>query len=105
AIADAGMLRHRKYMRRMGVLDRLAGERALNISVDESARGEATFARLVDIGGRLRDEDGAEALVLGCAGMARHRRPLETELGIPVIDPVQAAVAMALGYVSSNVAI
>jgi allantoin racemase len=31
--------------------------------------------------------------------MARHRRPLEDALGIPVIDPTQAAVAMALTVV------
>ena len=36
---------------------------------------------------------------MGCAGMARHRRTLEDELGIPVIDPTQAAVAMAIGAV------
>jgi Asp/Glu/hydantoin racemase len=36
---------------------------------------------------------------MGCAGMARHRRPLEEALGIPVIDPTQAAVTMALGTV------
>ena len=42
---------------------------------------------------------GAGAVVLGCAGMSGHRRRLEEELGIRVIDPTQAAVAMALGAV------
>jgi len=37
--------------------------------------------------------------VMGCAGMARHRHQLEQALGIPVIDPTQAAVTMALGTV------
>lgn len=90
--------RHRLYVRRMGILDRVAGERALNMSVDETARGTGTFTRLVEVSGALMD-DGAEALVLGCAGMALHRAPLEERLGIPVIDPTQAAVAMALGAV------
>jgi Asp/Glu/hydantoin racemase len=97
-ISSASERRHRLYMRRMGVLDRIAGERALNMSVDETARGTGTFARLVEVGGALV-EDGAEALVLGCAGMAVHRAPLEERLGLPVIDPTQAAVAMALGAV------
>lgn len=97
AIADPGVARHRRYMRRMGVLDRLAGERALNMSVDESARGAGTFDRLVEVGTALKDTDGADVLILGCAGMAKHRIPLEAALGIPVIDPTQAAVAMALG--------
>lgn len=98
AIREASILRHRRHMRRMGVIDRMAGERALDLSVDESARGEGTFARLVDVGASLIG-DGAEALILGCAGMARHRAPLEERLGVPVIDPTQAAVAMALGAV------
>lgn len=98
AIADASIARHRRYMRRMGVLDRLAAERPLDMSVDETARGSGTFARLVEVGGQLCRE-GADALVLGCAGMARHRAPLQAELGVPVIEPTQAAVAMALGTV------
>jgi Asp/Glu/hydantoin racemase len=98
AISGASEKRHRLYMRRMGVLGRVAGERALNMTVDESARGSGTFARLQEIGIALIG-DGAEALVLGCAGMAVHRAPLEQDLGIPVIDPTQAAVAMALGTV------
>lgn len=96
AIGEPSILRHRKYMRRMGVLDRLAGERALNMSVDETARGENTFARLTAVGQELIN-DGAQCLILGCAGMAKHREPLEKNLGIPVIDPTQAATAMAYG--------
>jgi Asp/Glu/hydantoin racemase len=98
AIADASVLRHRKYMRRMGVLDRLADERSLDMTVDETARGNRTFDRLVEVGRELI-QDGANCIVLGCAGMARHRKPLEIELGVPVIEPTQAAVAMALGAV------
>lgn len=37
AIAAASEKRHRLYMRRMGVTSRIAGEHALNMSVDESA--------------------------------------------------------------------
>ncbi|MFY0612924.1 MAG: aspartate/glutamate racemase family protein [Hyphomicrobiaceae bacterium] len=98
AITNVSVLRHRKYMRRMGVLDRLAAERPLDMSVDETARGENTYSRLVEVGRQLLD-DGANSIVLGCAGMARHRAPLEAELGVPVIEPTQAAVAMALGAV------
>jgi len=38
------------------------------------------------------DEDHAEAIVLGCAGMADLATTLSTEFGIPVIDGVSAAV-------------
>jgi len=40
---------------------------------------------------------------MGCAGMARHRRPLEAALGVPVIDPTLAAVAMAIGTVQAQI--
>jgi Asp/Glu/hydantoin racemase len=86
------------YLRQMGLLDRFAGERPLEMSVAESA-GSGTLERLVEVGRELAQRDGAEAVILGCAGMARHRRPLEDALGVPVIDPTQAAVTMALGAV------
>lgn len=97
AIKSRSIPRHIRYLRQMGLMDRLAGERPLEMSVAESASGEGTLARMIAIGRELRDEDGAGAIVMGCAGMARHRRPLEDALGIPVIDPTQAAVAMAIG--------
>jgi len=102
AIADASIKRHLRYLRQMGVTERLANERAVNLSVHESATGSQTFERLCEVGTQLRDQDGAETIVLGCAGMAAHRAPLANHLGIPVIDPVQAAVSMAMGAVLLN---
>ena len=98
AISDASVERHRRYLSRMQVLNRLAGEIALNISVDESANGTGTYQRLIEVGYRLV-EMGAGVIILGCAGMSRHRLKLEAELGIPVIDPTQAAVSMAIGTI------
>ena len=40
-------------------------------------------------------EDGAEAVILGCAGMADLTRALSEETGIPVIDGVVAATKLA----------
>jgi len=99
AIKDASVRRHMRYLRQMGLIDRLAGERALDLSVAETASGPNTFTRMVAVGEQLRDIDNADIVVMGCAGMARHRQMLEAELGIPVIDPCQAAVAMAMGAV------
>jgi allantoin racemase len=100
AIGQRSIARHMRYLRQMALIDRLARERPLNMSVAETASGDNTLARMVEVGRRLIDEDGAEAVVMGCAGMARHRRPLEEALGIPVIDPTQAAVTMAIGAIS-----
>jgi len=98
AIGQRSIRRHVRYMRQLGLMDRFAGERPLNMSVAE-ASGEQTLDRMIEVGGELRDKDGADVIVMGCAGMARHRQPLEAALGIPVIDPTQAAVAMAIGTV------
>lgn len=97
AIADASILRHRKYLRRMGVLDRMVAERPLNMSVAETATGTCTFARLQSVSEVLVQEDQADVIVLGCAGLSAHRAKLEAAVGRPVVDPTQAAVAMALG--------
>jgi Asp/Glu/hydantoin racemase len=68
------------------------------MSVAEAA-GEKTLGRMIEVGRALKEEDGAQVVIMGCAGMARHRRPLEDALKIPVIDPTQAAVTTALGTV------
>lgn len=44
---------------------------------------------------KARDQDGAEAVILGCAGMARLCRDLAAETRLPVIDGVHAAVRLA----------
>ncbi|MBO0740303.1 MAG: aspartate/glutamate racemase family protein [Hyphomicrobiaceae bacterium] len=99
AIGQRSIRRHVRYVRQMGLMDRFAGERPLNMSVAEVASGAKTLERMIEVAEELRDKDGADVIVMGCAGMARHRSPLEAALGIPVIDPTQAAVAMAIGAV------
>ena len=97
AIKQRSIQRHIRYLRQMGLMDRLAGERPLEMSVAETASGDSTFGRMLEIGRQLKDQDGATVVIMGCAGMARHRKSLEDQLGIPVIDPTQAAVTMAIG--------
>ena len=100
AILPASIPRHLRSLGAMGVLDRLAGDRALGLGVAELSDPERTGARMIDIGRALRDADGAEVLILGCAGMAQYRATLEQALQIPVIDPCQATVAMAQGRIA-----
>lgn len=99
AIAQRSIRRHLRYLRQLGLLDRLAAERPLEMSVAETASGQDTLERMIAVGRQLRDQDGADVIVMGCAGMARHRGPLQAALGVPVIDPTRAAVAMAIGAV------
>jgi len=96
AILDKSIPRHLRYIRTLGFESRLAGERALGLGVVELSNMSVTYGRLLDTGKKLRDIDGAQAIVLGCAGMARYRNSLEEDLLLPVIDPTQAAVSNAL---------
>ena len=97
SILEGSLPRHRRYLEDLGLAESLAGDRALGLGVTALGQdAEATFARLAEVGAELRDEDGAAAVVLGCTGMAPHRARLEGELGVPVIDPVQAAVEAAI---------
>lgn len=99
AILDASVRRHLRYIRTLGLENRLAGDRALNLGVLD-ASGEAAIERIVAVGRQLRDLDHADVLILGCAGMGQRRSILEEKLGIPVIDPCQAAVQRAAGLLA-----
>jgi Asp/Glu/hydantoin racemase len=96
ALQESSIRRHLRYLRQMGVMERLAGERAAGLSVRESVSGKRTFEKLLKAANQLRDSDQADTIILGCAGMAAHRAKLELVIGIPVIAPVQAAVSMAM---------
>ena len=102
ALQELSIRRHLIYLRQMGVMGRFAKERAVNLSVEECASGAKTFDKLCTVAQQLRDEDKADTVILGCAGMASHRSSLESRIGIPVIDPVEAAVSMAMHTVISK---
>src|SRR5262249_56859216 len=70
AILPASIPRHRRYFAAMGVTDRLAGEVAINVGVIDLADERLTFARLTECAAALRDQHGADVVVMGCAGMA-----------------------------------
>ena len=92
--------RHMRYLGAMGVMDRLAGDEPLELGVQELADETQTFERLKTVGTSLRDGAGADVLILGCAGMTAFRGDLEKPPGVPVIEPCQAATAMAIGRVA-----
>jgi Asp/Glu/hydantoin racemase len=82
----------------MGIAGRLAGERAVGLPVVELADEAKTAQRMIEAGKALA-ADGADAIVMGCAGMAQYRDRVEQACGVPVVEPTQAAVAMAIGRV------
>lgn len=95
AVSDAGIPRHARYWKSLGVADRVAGERAINLRVDQSGDPKIALERLVEAGRALRDEEGADVLLLGCAGMADLLAPLQARLDMKVIEPCGAAAEAA----------
>ncbi len=94
SILESSIPRHARHIEKLGLSSRLAGDRALGLGVAELS-GERVVEAVAAVGRLLRDEDGADALVLGCAGMGQHRPEVEAALGIPVVDPVQAGAVSA----------
>ena len=99
AILPKGVTRHKRYIRQIGLEGRLAGDRAIGVGVTGLSAEEEVESRMTAVGRKLIEEDGADTLIMGCAGMARYRHRLEDTLGVPVIDPSQAAVADAIAAV------
>jgi allantoin racemase len=102
ALSAASVKRHKPIFRRLGVWDRLAGGLPLSISVAEAVSAEGVYPRIREAAVTLRESYGAGAVILGCAGMAKHRRRLQDDTGISIIDPVQAGAMRALGAVLTN---
>ncbi|BCB21235.1 aspartate/glutamate racemase family protein [Bosea sp. ANAM02] len=99
AMLQNSIPRHLRYLGAMGMMDRFASDLPVNLTIQEMADERITLERMIGVGRRLRDTHHADVLVMGCAGMARFREPLERALGIPVVEPTQAAVTMAIGRI------
>jgi Asp/Glu/hydantoin racemase len=91
--------RHLRYIAAMGLGQRLAGDLPVGLGVAELGDARKALTRMIDVGRSLRNDHGADVLVMGCAGMARYRADVEEAVCIPVVEPTQAAVAMAIGRV------
>ncbi|MDQ0512417.1 aspartate/glutamate racemase family protein [Ancylobacter amanitiformis] len=92
-------------LQRYGLDRRCSGVRASDVAVLEledpaSGARERISAEI----GRAIAQDRAEAIVLGCAGMADLARALAREHGVPVIDGVAGAVTLAEALVRVGLA-
>jgi allantoin racemase len=99
AILPRSIPRHLRYVGARGLEARFAGDRPIGLTVAELSDDTRTLSRMIDVGRELRERDGADVLVMGCAGMARYRDRLQDAVGIPVVEPTQAAVGMAVARV------
>lgn len=98
AILEESAVRQRARFAAMGLSDRFVESLPIGLGIleMEAAADDAILSRMIATGGILRDKHKVDALVMGCASFGRFRTALSTALGIPVVEPVRAAVAMAL---------
>jgi len=85
---------------RYGLAARCARVRACEVPVLDLERRDPDTCRRIDaeIAAAMREER-AEAIVLGCAGMADFAGELAARHGLPVVDGVAAAVVLVEGLV------
>jgi Asp/Glu/hydantoin racemase len=99
ALVESSKARHRAALRAMGLEDRLAGEVAMNVSMEALLDPDAARSALIAAGRELASL-GAETIVLGCTGMAHHRAAVARAVGLPVIEPTAAAAVLAIAAVA-----
>jgi allantoin racemase len=95
ALAEASKARHLMALRAIGLEQRLAGEIAMNLSIPQLLEPTSARDALIRTAQALAGQ-GAQAIILGCTGMAHHREAIASACGLPVIDPCQAAAGIAL---------
>jgi allantoin racemase len=79
-----------------GLRARCVAVRAIQLNVlDLEADLDATAAAITAAATRAVLDDGAEVICLGCAGMAGLAERVSAQVGVPVVDGVTAAVALA----------
>jgi allantoin racemase len=91
-------------LQRYGLIARCARVRSSEVAVLELEHpGSDACNRISEEIGRAVAEDRAEAIVLGCAGMADLADTLAKEHGLPVLDGVTCAIGLAEAMVKLRI--
>ena len=83
-----------------GMRERCLNVRACEIPVLELETDPAARKVILEACRDAVDQDGADAVVLGCAGMAQLCADLSAEVGVPVVDGVAAATLLVQSLVT-----
>jgi Asp/Glu/hydantoin racemase len=94
SLGPSSIARHHRYLVELKLDGRLAGDRSIDMTIPQLMASDVVEI-VARAGIRLRDEDGADVVILGCAGLGTYRAAMEAELGLPIVDPVQAGAALA----------
>jgi allantoin racemase len=84
---------------RYGMERHCLGVHACEIPVLELERDSDAFKTIAESCRTALDQDGSDAVVLGCAGMSELCARLSQELGVPVVDGVAAGVLLVQSLV------
>ncbi|MDR7537531.1 MAG: aspartate/glutamate racemase family protein [Armatimonadota bacterium] len=90
---------------RVGLVGKLASVRAVDIPVLELARNrDASIDRMIAMSRRAVQDDGADVLVLGCMSMGflQAHTAIADAIGVPVVNPVVAAVKLLEALVGAG---
>jgi len=81
----------------------MASVRALDLTVTETeSNPELTKARILEVARKAVEEDGAEVIVLGCAGMTGYANDVEEQLGVVVLDPTTVTLKVCEGLIDAG---
>ena len=85
-----------EHVHMRGLAHFLASVRSLDLSVAETDADPAkTKRRLMEVANAAVETDGAEVIIMGCAGMAGYAEEIEQALKIKVLDPAAVALKTA----------
>jgi allantoin racemase len=111
AILKNSIPRAERLVGQLGLTQKLASIREIGMGVVEMEKEkERGWKRILERCRTAINIDGAEVIVLGCAGMSGLAQKLQRELGVPVIDPTLAAYKIAevlidMGLTHSKIAL
>jgi len=92
-----------KDVRRFKLEHHLASVRALGMTVAETdADSVRTQARILEVARQAAEQDGAEVVILGCAGMVGYAEAVSRELGLAVVDPSSVALKLTEAMVDAG---
>ncbi len=88
-------------VKKIGLENRCASIRATGLGVVATYKDKKE--KLIQEGIKAIENDGAEVLILGCAGMAGLDKEIEKIIGVPVIDGVASALLLIEAFLKYKI--
>jgi len=92
---DQSVNRIRRKLQARGISARFPGLRALNIPVLDYDQADRVAARVMETTRLLVEEDGAEAIILGCGSLFGFKERIQDAFGLPAVEPAGATLKYA----------